>query len=397
MSGFSVKYAELCSVSMVQPFYLNGYCKKYTTLPTTDFILQPTTECLATLKRLDCIAKNINEKAGLIILSRVLGTNAGGDDLLRFLPLKGEKLSFWLLLNNSAVYNFDQLPLQSGSGQIFYFSNQLSDAAAPRNNLHLSTNATGVDETVDRITKKSSAYQYHHGATVAPGTAIVKHNLTGTEVKASNIISQGGSAVLYFDLSFLPIGKCKLFISNVDTETFYHMGTDAMIQVFGVVEISLSSALDSNYRVLESDRSLTPARPYYNILFINRSTLWRYTLELTSNSPLFLEYDALSNANKVDFINRLNIITNDTAITFAQTSASPDGKKFHFISNAPVALREKYHSSSSMINEGLALTLKKYVGVAGETAVKTDLPCPSSGSIDASNNPLIYSDILLTI
>ena len=101
--------------------------------------------------------------------------------------------------------------------------------------------------------------------------------------------------------------------------------------------------------------------------------------------------------NKEDFINQLNIITNDTAIAFTQTPPGPDGKTFQFISNSPIALQEKYLSSSSVTKDTLILTLKKYVGKPAEAAVKADLQCPSTGGIDATSNPVIYSDILLTI
>jgi hypothetical protein len=396
MNGLTVKYTELFSLVIEQPFYANKYCKKYTSTPEPDFLLLPSAECLNTMKRLDYICRYTNENAGIVIFSRVQGTNGGGNNLLRFSPFATDKLSFWMILKNPAAFNFNKLPVAIDTSKIFYFSNQVTDAGALRSNLHLTAGAE-IDETVDTVVKRKAAYQYHHGATVAAGTAVVKHTLTGIEIVAATIVNQATSADLYFDLSVLPQGHCKLFINHIEEDAFYYVGTDTPQRVFGIVELILANSLPANYRVVEPDRSLTPGRPFYTVPLINRSTLWRFTLELTLNSPLFLEMDALTPADKTDFINRLNIVTNDNAITFTQTSASPDGKIFQFISNSAVALQEKYISSSSVTKDTLSLTLKKNVGIPAEAVIKTDLPCPSTGGINAINNPVIYSDILLTI
>jgi hypothetical protein len=398
MNGLQVKYTELLSLRVEQPFYINSYCKKYNAIPEPDFILMPTYECIDTMKRLDLICRNTDENAGLTVFSSVHGKNMGGDNLLRFLPLNGDKLSFWMIIKNPALINFNILPVAVDNSKLFYFSNQVTDLGALRNNLHLTIASAGVNEINDTVIRKNAGYTYHHGAIVAPGTAVVKHVLTGIEMKASSIINQIGSADIYFDLSDLPQGNCKLFINLVETDAFYYLGKNVPQQVFGVIEFSLANTLNANYRIVEADRSLLPARPFYTVHFINRPTLWRYIVELHTNSPLYLEMNALSAPDKTDFINRLNILSNDAAITFSQTAASPDGTSFEFVSNSAVALQEKYISSSSVTKDTLSLTLKKYIGTpAKEAAVKTDLQCPSTGSINAINNPVIYSDIFLTI
>src|SRR5882724_5045121 len=160
MNGFNVKYAELLSLSLQQGFYQNNYCKKYTTTPDPDFLLVPSIECLDTMKRLDYICRQTPENAGLVIFSRVLDKNGGGDDLLRFKPSAGDKLCFWLVLKNPAVINFDQLPVQQDATKIFYFSNQLTDAGALRNNLHITSNVAGVDATNDMVVKQNAGYQF---------------------------------------------------------------------------------------------------------------------------------------------------------------------------------------------------------------------------------------------
>jgi len=168
------------------------------------------------------------------------------------------------------------------------------------------------------------------------------------------------------------------------------------LPLFGVIEFSLSRSLNSNYRIAESDYSLTDERPYYKVRFINRETFWRYTIKLQPNSPLYLEMSALSPADKTDFKNRLNIVTNDTNVTFTPTSVTDT--EFTFTTDNVVALKEKYVSSTTSPPKTLSLVLKKFVGIpAKEISVKDDLPFPSLSIIDTINYPLVYSDVFLII
>ncbi|MBS1510487.1 MAG: hypothetical protein JST86_06595 [Bacteroidetes bacterium] len=396
MSGIDVVYKELLSLAVEQPFYQNQYCKNFKVVPETDFLLVPTAECFETMNRLDMLWRPTGNNGGLTVFARVLGKNGGGDDLLRFKPGVADKLSFWMILKNPAAINFNVLPLQLNKNKLFYFTNIQTDNAAPRNQLHLTTVNSGADETKDYINKQPATYQYHHNANVAPGAAVVKHKLSGVAIAADTIINQGSSADIYFTLSSLPQGICSLLINNVETDVFYYMGNESPRALFGVIEFSLSALLIANYRAIEADHSLSATRPLYCIHFINRSTIWRYTLALQANSPLYLEWEALAPADKINFVNQLNIVTNDGAITFSQSFASPDGTSYQFVSNGAVALQEKYFSSTSITNV-LSLSLKKYIGTPAVQVVRADLQCPSAGTIDAKNNPLIYSDILLTI
>ena len=121
---------------------------------------------------------------------------------------------------------------------------------------------------------------------------------------------------------------------------------------------------------LNPDRSLTSDRPLYLISFINRETFWRYTIRLQNTSPLYLEMAALSPADKTDFINKLNIVSNDTTVTFSRITATDN--EFVFVSDNELFLHEKYFSSTSLTHDPLTLTLKKYISDASrEAAVKT--------------------------
>ena len=105
---------------------------------------------------------------------------------------------------------------------------------------------------------------------------------------------------------------------------------------------------------------------------------------------------ALSAGDKANFLNKLNITSNDMSITFNRSITSDT--EIEFVANSDVWLQEKYLSSSSITHDPLSLTLKKYIGdPVKETIVRSDLPYPKTELIDSSTPPVIYSDIFITI
>lgn len=396
MSGIQIKYSELVRLSVEQLFYQNAVCRQYKTAPDLDISIIPTEACFNVMERMNLVFRNTDLNGGFIVLGRVSGKNVAGDNLLRFPAKKEDTLSFLMILKNPDVLNFNDLPAQPAINRIYYFSNEINDAAAPRNNLHVTKNGAGVNGINDSIKKSSENYRFHHTVVVAPGTAKVKHILTGEIISAKSLINQRGQCDLTFDLSTLSTGKCQLLINNVVEDEFYYLDKSSGQLVFGVTELLLSQTHAANYRIIEPDRSLTSVRPFYIIRFISRQTFWRYTVHLQTNSPLSIEMAALNIADKIDFVNRLNIVSNDTSITFNKITATDI--EFVFVSNNALSFQEKYFSSTSVTHDVLSLTLKKYIGDAvKEAPVKINLPYPPTSSIDASTLPQIYSDIFLTL
>jgi len=396
MNGIQIKYAELFRLSVEQLFYQNRLYKQNKTEPELDILIAPTDDCLSVMNRLNMVFKNTSINSGFVVLARVAGTNGTGNDLLRFSAGKTDALSFLMVLKNHDAINFDDLPVQPVANNAYYFTNEVNDLAATRNDLHLSKDAAGVDGAHDFIKTSTENYRFHHIAAVAQGTAKVKHVLSGQFVEPTLIVNQGGQSDLTFNLSALPMGKCNLLINNVAQDEFFYLEKYAGQNVFGIIELSLASTLTSNYRIIEPDRSLIAQKPFYTITFNNRKTIWRYTIRLQNTSPLYLEMAALSPADKADFISKLNIVSNDTTITFSRTTITDN--EFVFVSDNPLLLQEKYFSSTSLTHDALNLTLKKYISdAAKEAAVKSNLPFPQTGMIDASALPQIYSDIFLTL
>ena len=387
MSGIQLKYKELFSLSIQQPFYENGIYKKSSVEPFNDFLLVPTDECQKLMNKLGLVFKSVALQGGCIVLAGT-SSNTSNETVLRYAGKESDKLSFWLILQNPDFLNYNDLPLTNDADKIWYFSNEITDPGAPRNNLHLSIDTAGVDAANDRVKKSSSNYNYHHGSVINPHSAFVKHLLTETMVPARTIINYAGQADISFDLSSLPVGKCKLIINGADVDHFYYIGTSAPSVAFGVIEILLSSSLEPNYRLLETGKVITRFRPLYTIRFNNRKTIWRYTIELGKNSALYLELKAMTTAERDDFIDHFKISTNDSNINFSQTHFNDTIVEFK--SDHVIQVREKYISSSE--KKTLQLKLKR-----NDTVVRDYLPFPSNGLINGSNAPTIFSDIFITL
>ncbi len=396
MATLKVKYSQLFSVSVIQPFYQNKVCKTYQTTPIPDFAFVPTPACVTLMNRLGFLFKADDMNDGFSIYALVSGQNGSNDDLLRFHPKPNDKLSFLMVLKNPDVVNFNDLPIGLPTNYLYYFDNTINAPAVPRSQLYLSKDAAGVKGANDAIEYAFSNYSFHYAAPVDASDVLLKHLQTGITIPPQTVINQNGEADISFDLTNLPSGLCQLLIANLVEDSFYYVGNNIAQQpIFGAIEIMLSATLAANYRVMENDFSLTTDRPVFTIPFINRTTNWRYTFQYTDNSPIALEMAALSPAEKTAFINQLNIVCNDNSITFAP-QAAPDGQFVFASANVP-PLQEKYFFQSGMGKEPLGLSLKKYIGDPKEAVLKSMLAYPSTNVVNATVPPIIYSDIFLTI
>ncbi|WP_143306495.1 hypothetical protein [Chitinophaga vietnamensis] len=395
MSGLQIKYDPLLQVGIQQLYYKNNVCPKYTVTPELDILCTPTSECIALMNKLDMVFRPSGISGGFAVLARVSGKNGGGSDLLRFAPGAFAKLSFWMFASNPELLNFNDLPLQPASNQLYYFSNGVTDNAAPRNNLHITVDSGGVKGSNDLVNYSGASYSFRNSAPVVPGTTKVKHRLTGAELQPTAILNDLTFGDVKYNLLPLPSGICDLYIGGIVKDTFYYAVGLPSQPVLGVIELSLSSLLPANYRVVEPDRSLNAPAPQYMISFNRRKTRWRYTFSMTANSPLALEMAALSPASKTDFLSKLNVVSNDTGITFKQGLVSDTA--IEFISVNPFDLQEVYVSASSPTHDQLGLSLKKYIGDPKEAVVRADLPYPSTSTVNNLQAPFIYSDIFLTL
>lgn len=390
MAVITISYKELLRIGIELPFYANGRSRKGAAAPVPDISITPDAETEALFRRMDLLLRTV--PGGVVILARTQGETAGGDPLMRFPARKGDKITLLLQLNNPGVLAVNDLPADAAPEKLIYLSNTVADADAARDKLHLSESADGVSGGSDTVSFAKDTYRFHSSTLVNPASVFVKHLLTGEEVPPASLVNEGGKADLLFNLSSLPGGLCELWIGGALKESFYHLAGSSPQPVFGVIEILLDSTPDENYRVIEPDRSLSAPRPHFTAGFVSRETRWRYTFALQSSGPLALELAGLSAAQKTAFLAHLNIVTNDSSLSFSPHPSGSDDRLV-FVADAPVALREGYFTPGGA---ALSLALRKSIGEAGEAVVKRGLPYPSASIITPEGTDT-YSDIFITL
>jgi hypothetical protein len=392
MNGIHVKYSPLLNLSIMQLFYENRICPEYRISPETDIEIVPTGATVNTLRRLDMIFKKTDRNGGFTLLANTVG-KSGPNDLLRVTPAKGDRLSFMLLFKKAASYHFNLLPLPMPAGTILYFSNDITDGAAVRNDLHLTADAIGVDGSVDVIKSAGPIYRYNHNVTVTAGKARVIHLSSGASLLPESLVNENGKAALVFNLFALPEGKCRLVIDNVTIEDFYYTGSLDGLKIAGIIDLDLAGTLPANYRIVEPGKMLTPDRPVYTIRFPNRKTIWRYIVQMQASSPLYLQMKNLNPADKAQFLNTLKIESNDPNVVFTRSAVTDFSIVFE--STQPLALQENYISSAA--NDPLNINFNRYPGIGTPTVLKSGLPYPSTEMINARNPNAVLSEIFLTI
>ena len=394
MANNSVSYSELFSVSFLLPFYQNGHTAKNDVEPETDYAIHPTRESQDLLDKLDMVMKKDAANGKFTIWARIRG-ESGVNKELYFKPAASMQLSFIISLQKPAFVNYTDLPLELEKDKIYYFNNLLADASAPRSELHLNRDPAGVGLS-DTLRKVSHTYRYVHGAAVTEGSVKLRHLKSGLVVSPQSLLNEGGKAFITFGISRFPKGVCEVQIGGAGMETAYHLEAPAEQTAFAVLDFSLAVLPLPNYRIIENDGLLTPQRPLYTLLFTNRSTYWRYKVLLQENSPLYQEIEALSPAGKADFYSKLQLVSNDTSVSFSSHVISD--KHLEFVSDSELPLQEKYLSTSGTSMEPLILSLKKYRGEPmKEEDVKAYLPYPSIRQLHVNGGAEIYSDILLNL
>ncbi len=393
MEGVQIKYSELCTVSVKQLFYDNQVCARYVVAPSPDMFIIPSAETVALMQRLGIVFRSTPATGGFILLVHTSGSLLG-NALLRSPARKGDKLVFWVMLSNTSVLNFNELPGVYDNQKILYFSNEPAvpaPATVPPGMLRLTQLSSGVAAPGDEIKICTGVYRYSQVADITPGTAVLKHLLTGIEILPASQVKETGKTNLVFDLSTLPLGKCELRIGAAlsPADTFFYTGFTSR-KPFALIQLNLAGTVaPAHYRLTETNGTILPVRPQYEIVFPNRKTTWRYTIELTPGSALYKAI--LSAPAAAAFIANLKIESNDnTVVSFAApVSAGAPVTRLTFLSTGVVALREKYVTTGLTL---LKLTLKN-----GTDVFRDNLPFPDVGKLDASALPAVYSDVFITL
>jgi hypothetical protein len=169
-------------------------------------------------------------------------------------------------------------------------------------------------------------------------------------------------------------------------------------------ELYFDNLMLNNYRLLEANllkfNVLKKDRPLYKIKFANRKTLWKYVVDIQKSGVLQKDLNGiLIQADRDNYVNKLNLKTNDPAIFFTKTLGTSADIRMFFTSNIPLDLKEKFLANPTKVD--LKMNLRKNVGELSETDLKTNLPLPNT-TISPVKDPIlntvtVFSEVVVLI
>ncbi len=308
----SIQYNPLFTLELLHKFYANGAC--------IDFTIQPSAQTAFLLRGNNIIAKQYQHE-----LYTGIEVNTTANPFI--LPAEGAQFTFFLQLNNPAFFNYTNLPASFPRNKIYYFTNRNINSNNGKSFLSQPTpyNNTKNYKPGDIATTPGGvtfrAIRSNHNITPAPGNdwleidanrylsdndiltllpsvstyPFVVPQLTATiEVKGYNTIASDYSALVIsktisfiqavnsftLDLSSLQSGKYVLTVNGAE-QMIYINDEIQKNKAFAVIDLYNDNTLPDDYRMFDGT---TLRSPFYSIFFLNRATIWKYTLLSTNGT-----------------------------------------------------------------------------------------------------------------
>ncbi len=376
-----VKLSSLFTISFLHNYFTDQLCKA--------FVVSPTPSTAKLLNGHQIVVRQLDNQL-------YAGVKTDGTTKPFIVPEEGLKLTFILQLTDPLFFNYTNLPLVWPSGNIYHFTNRNNNTSNSRKFLSLpipynsavnytvgdiAVNSSGtafeairtvtgtpppadgtlsadwlqIDASTSRNRYVSQADQVQlvpsrSSWTLAAPAASVVVNAWGYDLTARDYTQSVLSKTMNFpqpvssfnlDLSSLPPGRYKLDVNGTQQAIYVNdelAGTD----VFAVIDIFQEASLPAGYQLLDGSGNI--ASPVYAILFLNRATIWKFTL---ASNPI-------------------NGIT-DNAGVFQFPVSSPLSSTVY--SATPIPLQEK------------AISLKLTVGTQSYSPIECPSPARITGTV----------------
>lgn len=252
---FSIKFVEWFNFQVKNTLYDNGRHDDGKPTPGADYDFLPGPVSLAWMKNKGIAFRR--EVNGFSLLADSVPLNNGPSRKTRY-ELSNNKLVFAMTLSNPGILGLSKWPDQE-SGRIFYFSNLSSDAAAPSDNLHLSTLSTAVADG-DKLEKQTSVFRFLWNGAITKGNAYLTAIGDTNKILPDSSVFLQGQTTLSFNLQHLPDGKYDLSIDGSVRKSFFAAGQMKTMPLFAAIEIFLGNAPPANYRLRDANSAIVPRK-----------------------------------------------------------------------------------------------------------------------------------------
>lgn len=310
-----IKFGSLFTIGLLHNYFADQLCD--------DFVITPTNSTAALLSGHNIVVRQLDDQF-------YAGIKTNGANSPFIVPEEGLQLTFMLQLTAPLFFNYTNLPLSWPSGNIYHFTNRNNNSSNSRNFLSLPTpysntttynigdialNATGtVFEAIRtimgtpppadgvlsaswlQVDVPAARNRYVSGADevqwlsslsswnlTTPAASVVL-NVWGYDLVARDYTQVVLSQTLNFpqpvssfnlDLSSLTPGRYQLGINGTQ-QAIYVNDELAGTGTFAVIDIFQEASLPAGYQLLDGSGNLLS--PVYSVFFLNRATIWKYTL-----------------------------------------------------------------------------------------------------------------------
>lgn len=267
---FSIRYIRLISVAVSHNFYASGN--------GPDFVFVPTVDSQRIMKNLKL--RMLPEPTGFSIALQV-DSDVSPTSFRPFInPSQAFRLRFYMLLKNPRFFTLTQLPDTVATGHAFYLTNRFNKQLAGTPPTLLLTGHDGGDNNVsgsDLVRVVSGKFKHQLSAPNALVTISDSYAAVPTVVWPTPDSPQGEGNIIECDLADLPDGRYQLEEDNGFTVELYKDNQFAQAAGFGLIELfSDSPAADFRFIEPQGDGTVIAHQRNYQIMFLTRSTFWRY-------------------------------------------------------------------------------------------------------------------------
>lgn len=364
----NINFGSLFTIELLHKFYSDQLCP--------DFTITPTILTQQVISGNKAIARQYkNQLIGGIQCDGI------SSPLKTLSPVAtGMQMTFFMTLNNPLFVNYTNLPSASSSSTIYYFTNRNSNPGNGKNFLSskipaynsatpylpgslvvdgssivfsaIKSNNSGspfdtshsdywtrIDNnqyptTNDILTwlPSISTYKFPSAQTSA-AISVLGYNTASDDYTKSYISTNINLGALIpsftLDLSVLAPGKYSLSVNGSTPQWIYINDELNSSSTFGVIDI-FNDATPASCQLVDTGQNVFS--PIYSIYFLNRATIWKYTLKsdtagtlIDSTTPATIHYQFDNNASPnvpSVFLSKTPIPLSDTALTLTLTLSS---------------------------------------------------------------------------
>lgn len=353
----NIQFDILFEVKLLHNYFKSGLLE--------NFLVEPTEQCAKHMRNHGLLLKKT--KKGFVVLYEYKEDAQGTAHPLRAIE---DDLNFSFMISSSdqLLMNYSDLPLRSGSSDIYRLHNLRLNMQGRE--LLLTTNEYLSED--DMLELRSQFFNFRFN-TMEPHVEVELLDEHGTTQFREQVLSADETVTCSVDVRHLPPGRFELNVDGSRVLEFYASDELVRKKAFCVIDLFKNGSVPQEYRFTDGNNDVQSKT--YSVMVNKRSTLWRYLVVLKyavdENEILPDNLDIAYPDNTCDFDKKTPYVNS------GGTNVVP------FVSNKKIPLSEEPIA-------GIVLTKK--IQDNNTVTVIDNLQNPSVSSIKPAAPGKIYSE-----